>query len=128
MCLIDDGDEPYHVYNESHHTARKDHRCSECGRTIARGETYVRVKAHGDRWDTWRTCSHCHVAQTWLHQQCRGFLHGCVEEDIHEHFQEYHLRSLGCLLVGMRRQWRRFDGRGNLPLPKMPGEIRVGGT
>ena len=40
--------------------ARKDHVCSDCGRTIGPGETYLRCVGFedGTAW-TWKDCAHC---------------------------------------------------------------------
>jgi len=40
--------------------ARKDHRCSECSRTITKGERYDNVKVVGDYgFQTWKCCDGC---------------------------------------------------------------------
>lgn len=46
--------------DESHPTARKEHRCSECSRVISKGEMYGRVESVGDYgFQTWKGCDQC---------------------------------------------------------------------
>lgn len=47
--------------------ARKNHRCSPCGRIISPGETYTRQRGYegGDAW-TYKDCAHCRaVIRIW---------------------------------------------------------------
>ena len=94
-------------------TARKPHRCDECGRTIEPGEQYKIGAGIYDR-SAWhaKQCRHCVAATTWLQAECGGFLHNAVREDLEEHWSEVLPRSLwlGRAIVGMRRRWRRRDG------------------
>lgn len=47
------------TYMDEERTARKEHRCTDCGRTIRPGETYRRgVNFDGGAW-TWKDCRHC---------------------------------------------------------------------
>jgi len=58
MCTCD-YDKPS-FFSEVHHTARKTHRCSECGRHIQPGERYAKVAGKWDgRFGTFRRCSNC---------------------------------------------------------------------
>ena len=116
MCMIDDSDEPeFHVADDV--VARRDHKCGECRRVIAKGETYEssRGKWNGD-FDSHKTCAHCCAAREWLTMECSGFCYGAVREDLHEHFDYGPTMELGRLLVGMRRKWKRFGGD-NMPIP-----------
>jgi hypothetical protein len=72
MCDFD----PPELYTEHHRTARKAHRCCECGKTIQRGESHrqVRGKWCGDWWDA-RTCSHCLAVEA---AYLRTGPHACV--------------------------------------------------
>lgn len=59
MCFYDDGD-PAEVWNESAPTARKEHRCCECGGTILAGETYQRISFICDgEAGTFKVCDRC---------------------------------------------------------------------
>lgn len=107
------------VYNEKMARATKDHVCTECGRTIKKGESYknvwgVWVFGH----DTYKTCQHCRVAQEWLSDECGGFLHGGLDEEILEHAFEYRKTFLYRWIIGIRRGWKKFNSDGLMPLPK----------
>lgn len=127
MCLIEECDDRYLVYRTKDEVrAAKPHRCCECGRPIAVGEIYHKaVGLYANHWDTHHTCTHCRVACLWLKSNCGGFLHEGVLEDIEMHADEYpSLRStLNRLIVGMRRDWRRFDKKGLMAVPRLPPSI-----
>lgn len=129
MCLIEDAEGHTHMFNNQHRTARKDHKCGECWRTINKGEKYYATSGVGeDGFFSTKTCSHCKIAQEWLTKQCRGFCYGMVEEDIREHLSDHSYQSplsLGKIAVGIKRKWQRYDGQGLMAEPKMPGEIHV---
>jgi hypothetical protein len=129
MCMAE-GADPASVYREKIVTARKQHRCDECGRPIECGERYQYVFAI---WEgspgAYHTCQHCLVAQDWLRAECGGWLFEGVEEDISEHVMGAGavfdaVRGYGSgparLVVGIRRKWRRFDGAGLMPIPSAP--------
>lgn len=122
MCMIEWADETYRVWDKKEHVARQPYRCCECGRDIAVGERYQRVKGlHSGGWDTWHTCLHCAWAAEWLMSECNGYLHGAVYEDLREHWdEELLLRNLdlGRRIVGMRRKWRGFSTE-LLPLERL---------
>ncbi len=103
MCMIDGCDEFYRHYSERRRKARTKHRCSECGRTIQPKEIYSYVSAIGDRWDTWKTCAHCLVAQLWLQRNCGGFMHASVFEDLQEHLEIF--PALAVLTTGIETKW-----------------------
>ena len=59
-CEVDYDGDPNEFYSESLVRARKAHKCCECGRSIAPGETYERVSGKwGGAIDTYKTCPHC---------------------------------------------------------------------
>lgn len=118
MCLIESDDlDGWQLLRDVMRTARKEHKCDECGRTIEPGETYR--YACGVSYEDWcsdKCCTHCQMAQKWLMRQCRGYLFRSVLIDLEGHLGEpiergYRAR-LCRLVVGMRRQWQRFDGEG----------------
>ncbi len=90
MCMIDDADGSPAFSLEQRHKARKPHRCGECFRTIAPGETYVYASwlMDGD-FDVDRQCAHCAAAATLLELHCRGFVYGGVAEDLESHFRQF---------------------------------------
>jgi hypothetical protein len=124
--MIDDG-EPFDWSRVRVSTARKAHRCTECGRDIAPGERYENhvVKQEGCV-DTYKTCRHCMAARKWLVRVCRGYVMGMVLEDLAEHIDAgYNPRWLNLAVSGMRNKWRARDGslRREMSLPKnLPGE------
>jgi hypothetical protein len=121
MCMIDGADYTWDFYTQKTPTARKAHRCYECGRTIEAREVYDLLTAKGPEGiERYKTCAHCLVARNWLFAECGGYLAGGVGEDIDEHVSEGYGFGVARLSVGMRRQWQRFTGAGLLPVPKMP--------
>lgn len=121
MCMID-GAEMCEVWQERPvKAARKAHKCSECGRTIAAGETYRSIFTvfEGDA-STVRQCQHCVVAADWLTKECGGYLTEGIFEDIDEHAREYARFGLWRLSVGMKRRWQRFDKAGLMRVPALP--------
>lgn len=119
MCNVDY--DPPSAYWERRPKARKAHTCGECRRQIEPGEIYFRASGI---WDgspnSYVMCDRCDVAREWLWQECHGFYFEMIGEDIIEHAREYRRSDLGRLAVMMRRKWKRFDGSGLLPVPKMP--------
>lgn len=115
-------------------TARKEHTCDECRRTIEPRErywTYVSKEWGADHLDTWRMCAHCRgtidlgAALTgcpksyfWdqvhsLEADDGGFVGDIiVNHDLTDAEKFKMLRTV----VGRRKQWRRRDGS-LLPLP-----------
>lgn len=120
MCSID-YDRPT-MYVATMRRARKEHKCSECHRHISPGETYCHVAAI---WEgspnVHKTCAHCAVGQQLLMEQCGGFLHEGVEDDLVEHLWPDIRWSMDAarIVVGMRRRWRRFDGKGLMKVPRI---------
>lgn len=118
MCMVELADETVTILSEHHPVARKEHRCSECGRVIKRGEKYL-VEGYlfdGEK-KTHKTCAHCEVVRSWLIHECNGFIYGGIAEDIHEHAQEGYGFSVLRLAAGVKKRWERRDGR-LWPIPK----------
>lgn len=111
MCMFDYIDEMVNIIRESDPTARKEHKCCECGRTIKIGEEYhyeFGVLA-GDKC-TYKTCSGCMNGRNWLYEICHGWVYEAVKEDLEEHFEFWDKSygskmQLGRIIVGMRNQW-----------------------
>lgn len=123
MCMYDYFDDAPAFYARTERCARKSHKCDECGRLIAKGERYQHVAA---KWEgelgTIKTCAHCAVIQSWLQQECGGFLHHSVVDDAAEHITENGIPAYGFglarLVVMARNGWHRA---GTLaPIPRMP--------
>lgn len=127
MCMADYGDCTTVASSSAHRTARKDHRCGECCRIIKAGERYrYETCVTNDHYVcTAKTCSHCQVAQTWLADNCGGYLFDAVIVDLKEHIREYPAIGYGLARVvrGAERKWQRFDGGGLMAVPAMPRSI-----
>ena len=127
MCNIYDGN-PSEVFVAHDRTARKDHQCTECGRTILRGEryryTFSVTEGHAQ---TDKVCSHCMVGHGWMLENCGMYYLGQLMSDMLEHAEEYPDLKDGLLeiVVGMRRKWRAFEGDGLMPVPTMPEGINA---
>jgi hypothetical protein len=124
MCMIDGADGEARVSESTMRRAAKSHRCGECGRTIERGEVHEYASMLWDdgvaEWHHHRTCAHCIAARHWLLVQCDGWCYSMVREDLEEHWNEdITLRtvSLGRLIVGMRRGWKRLTDDRLMPVP-----------
>lgn len=107
-------------FNCTHYpTARKEHRCDECDRTIRTGERYSRTAAvwEGDFF-TNVACLHCAVARVLVADESayysEGYYHGLREWLLDCAEDVWSLR----LKVGTGRKWQRFDGAGLMPLPR----------
>lgn len=119
MCMIEDAD-PADFSRAVIRRARKEHRCGECGRVIARGESYE-YSTGGRSGEVWsnKSCLHCCEAAKWLSRECHGYLYGGVLEDLQLHWDDGEsTMELGRLIVGIRRKWRRKDGT-LMPLPNI---------
>jgi hypothetical protein len=121
MCMIDYGDGTVTLIRDEVRKARKQHGCSECGRTIDPGEKYrFEFYTFDGQRTSHRTCAHCQVVRGWLWDECGGWLYGGVEEDFREHAHEgYYGIDLLRLVVAQSKNWRRPDGSLR-PVPKRP--------
>lgn len=84
LCYVDDG-ERYAVYRSQRVVARRAHRCYECHRAIAPGETCESVSGLYDgRWERLRTCARCLAVRDYVtaHVPCVGWLHGSMLDDL----------------------------------------------
>ena len=118
MCSTDY--DPPSMYETTLRKARKAHKCGECYRAIQPGETYQHVAGIWDgSFDTHKTCPHCVVGQKLLLDQCHGYLHEGIKEDLVEHLWPSIPWAMDAarLVVGMRRKWVRFDGKGLMAPP-----------
>lgn len=113
MCMIDDA-EPWEFFHEQRRKAAKEHRCGECGRTIAPGEQYRYCVGKLDDFCVMRQCLHCQEVARWLSVACNGYLFHAVQEDLFEHItgHESYLRTAPLTRLGrwMRADWRDRNG------------------
>lgn len=90
-------------------TARKQHTCQLCWRTIEPGERYLHQRNvdYGDIW-TWRNCAHCDTLMAIIAQIGYDHDYGITADDIGEWEPETiaHLR----LKVYWQHSWRKPDG------------------
>lgn len=126
MCMYDDSD-PATVFRRQERTAAKEHRCGECGRTIARGEKYHHVVGLWDGWwSTFKTCAQCRQVELWLVAACGGFMFEMNEEDLATHVvgEESYVRSAALVRLyrWMVGDWR--DRRGELIPVESVAEVR----
>lgn len=93
-------------------TARREHRCYECGRTIGLGETYQRAAGScwGEFWHA-KTCAHCANTRThvvaYFPAYNEDYYGGLGEHLVECAWDEPRLLRLA---VNFRRRWRRRDG------------------
>lgn len=96
---------PPDFFSESMHTARKAHRCSECGRAIDVGEQYENTTG---KWDgdfsTFKTCLRCRAVREYVveHVPCFCWAYGNMLQDARDTVSEY-ARELPGLWVGFGR-------------------------
>ena len=126
MCMIDGCDEMYVIYDQKWiSSARKEHKCGECGRTIAAGEEYRRTEGlfEGEGWNTNRVCHHCTFATRWLWDNCSGYVDQGVREDLYYHLTEELTKDhaawwpMARVYTGMKLGWSFTPGT-LMPLPK----------
>jgi hypothetical protein len=120
VCAVEDC-EPFIVSTETKPVARKEHLCSECGRTIRVGEKYHKLTGLCDgRWETDRTCNHCMAMSGFMHEMCGGYPLGELREELEEHWREgYASIEFGRLIACMRLKWH--DGTD--PIPQGTGDL-----
>lgn len=115
MCMMDNAEYYYQSAVDNGRVMRRaDRTCDDCGRPIAKGETYVHGQwSEGRRYDDkdyldfpdlpphhpdngysrpnpkdWSVavqCLHCEAATAWLIHACSGFLYVAVKDDLWEH-------------------------------------------
>ena len=80
-CVFVDVECSYDFHNKIQRRAVKEHRCSECGRTIAVGETYEYVFG---KWDgvisTYKTCKDCEILRDTFF--CDGWYYEMLWENL----------------------------------------------
>lgn len=127
MCAIDDCDERVEILREKDRVGRKEHRCSECWRTIAIGDTYhYEFGTLEGEAVTYRTCTHCMVARQWLSKNCGGWIYQGVIQEILDHADEYPDLAVPLreIVSGANAKWMAIGGR-LMPVPDMPPAISV---
>jgi len=99
--------DPPEFYSQRMQTAKKEHRCEECGKPICTGETYENVSGKWDgRFDTFKTCTRCLALKDWVkaHVPCFCWAHGNIREDALETAREYGRQAPGLLFGAYRRE------------------------
>ena len=107
-----DGAERNDVDSRHERTARKEHQCCECHRTISVGEQYtLETCLYDGHWSTNKTCRHCIAVRSWLSAVRGGWVYEFVREDLEEHRSEgYNPRWIFIAVSGMWKQWKKPDG------------------
>jgi len=84
-CIyVDSSDSVASFVTERVQTARKEHKCFECGRKILPGEKYETASGvWDDRWDTYKTCEDCLSVRAEFF--CDGFFYGDIWSNVAEH-------------------------------------------
>lgn len=100
--------ETYDPYIETRPTARKAHKCYECGGPIVPGDVYHQAKGFYEReWHTHRTCPRCTALLDFVraHVPCFCFPHGSLIEEAVECAQAAaEAEQVPGLLFGARRR------------------------
>lgn len=119
MCRVLEA-ESWDVVRNIYRTARTEHQCGECHRTIKKGESYEYTTGMIDsHWSSFYTCGHCKAASKWLDMVCGGYMMEEILEELDEHWYEYpEFRSLWLarVIAGMRHQWNN----GRMEVPELP--------
>lgn len=120
MCAVEDA-EPWDFCHGETRTARKPHRCVECGRGITPGERYEHFTGVMDgQWSKWRWCQHCEAVAAWMRTVCGGYLIGDLRDEMREHWHEGFVEvAFGRLIAGIRWQWHG----GRDPVPTGVGDL-----
>jgi hypothetical protein len=129
MCCCDDN--PPSCFDAFHRRARKAHRCDECRRTIAVGESYLISTGLWEQgWDKFYTCAHCEAAAKALEVIFPDFCHcfgGLWEsaDETNRGWKHLESREAARLCVMAKRDWTRKRGprKGELyPVPVKAAE------
>lgn len=115
MCMY--GEDEWDVFHSTERRAAKDHRCVECGRSIARGERYTYASGLFDgHWSTYRTCAQCEAAKGWLVAVCSGYFFEMTVEDLRNHVDgdEWYERSAPLVRLVRWQAYDWYDRHGNL--------------
>lgn len=85
VCIGIDDYDPADFYSDKMRTARKQHRCCECGRVIEVGEHYQHVAGAWDRKvSTYKTCQQCkEIRESFACGE--GFLFTTLWDDMQEY-------------------------------------------
>ena len=84
---VDNDDGGPEFYSEAWRTARKVHKCYECGRKIEPGEKYEVVSGVWDGdFETYKTCNDCHTARSMFFPS--GYSFGMMWQDIVDYIGE----------------------------------------
>ena len=85
-CLVDldhHGGSEWSFFHASEHTARKKHRCGECGETIQPGEPYELAKGKDENgWHSFKTCAAC--LELRVHFFCGAYIFGNILSDLRD--------------------------------------------
>ena len=95
------------VYRKAVHTARKEHRCYECRRTIQPGERYESVFAVWEgKGQVAPTCQHCLDLRDFVlaHVPCSCWTHGNMREDVLNDAYAWSHEAPGLLFGAYRRE------------------------
>jgi len=101
--------DPAAIYKARVHTSRKDRRCEECGRGIAKGTRYERVDGlYEGYWFTFFTCEPCMDLRQWVKNSvpCFCWEHGNMIDAAKEAVSEAHWRASD-EVVGLRMGFLR---------------------
>lgn len=99
------------VYDAQMVTARREHRCGECGRKIVPGERYERVAGLSvDGWYHAKTCAHCIDLREYMTAQvpCFCWAHGALLQDAKDTAEHYSEPGTG-LWMGYGRRVVAID-------------------
>ena len=98
-CIYTEYDNAVMLKDETIKAARKQHKCSECKRTINIGESYqYTVSEFEGMLDTYKTCSDCQsIIKVFF---CNGYGFTAVKRDLWEHINEMNGEiSADCILA-----------------------------
>lgn len=98
--------DPPEAWSSKEQTARKEHRCEECNRSIQPGEKYEYVWG---KWDgivsVFKTCSRCLEIRRFVKASvpCFCWAHGSLHDDARETARQYAHEADGLLFGTYRR-------------------------